>query len=282
MAHRYPQYLKRALRRVLAFAVSLGLGASSAACGQASVMAEAPDGPTITIGVSLDEPGVGLRHDGQYSGLDITVARYVAQVLGYARKQVNFMQVWPANADSMLSSGKAQMLVTSLPMDGTKREGVQSSKPYLLAQQDLLIRRDGRASITGLSDLKGKVVCSAAGSGAAANLKKAITGVLLRERDSYPQCVTALLIGEADAVSADDAVLSGLASAMGSDYLTLVGESLGLAVHAVQVPAGENELIRKIDDALAMMRKDGSLARALDALRDSTGYAQGSLPASAG
>ncbi|MCH4209840.1 transporter substrate-binding domain-containing protein [Bifidobacterium sp.] len=278
MAHNDLQRLTQSLRAALALVLSMALGLSMAACGQNAAMAGAPDGPTITIGVAFDEPGVGLRHDGQDSGFDITVARYVAQVLGYARKQVNFTQIWPSNADSTLRSGKAQMLVTSLPMDSAKRKGVQSSKPYLLTRQDLLIRQDDRTSITGFADLNGKVVCSAQGSGATQNLKTKIPGVIVHERNSYPQCVTALLIGEADAVSADDAVLSGLASAMGKDYLALVGDPLGQAAHAVQVSSGENELIGKINDALAMMRRDGSLVKALDALRGGTGYAKGVLP----
>ncbi|MCI1650493.1 transporter substrate-binding domain-containing protein [Bifidobacterium tibiigranuli] len=265
-------------RRMLCAALAVMLTAAAAGCGAAAGAAGEPDGPTISIGVALDEPGVGWLHDGEYSGFDVTVARYVAQALGYARKQVNFTQIRPADASAALHSGEAQMLVTSMPMDGTQPKDVQGSHPYLLTQQDLLVRTGDRPAIAAPADLNGKIVCSAQGSGAGARLREKAPGVIIRERESYQQCVTALLVGEADAVSADDAVLSGLAFSTGKGYLTLVGQPLGTVLRSVQVKAGEDELMSKINAVLDTMRKDGSLARALDAMRDATGYRGGSVP----
>ncbi|KAE8126538.1 MULTISPECIES: transporter substrate-binding domain-containing protein [Bifidobacterium] len=265
-------------RRMLCAALAVMLSAAAAGCGAAAGAAGEPDGPTISIGVALDEPGVGWLHDGEYSGFDVTVARYVAQALGYARKQVNFTQIRPVDASAALHSGEAQMLVTSMPMDGTQPKDVQGSRPYLLTQQDLLVRTGDRPAIAAPADLNGKIVCSARGSGAGARLREKAPGVIIRERESYQQCVTALLVGEADAVSADDAVLSGLAFSTGKGYLTLVGQPLGTVLRSVQVKAGEDELMSKINAVLDTMRKDGSLARALDAMRDATGYRGGSVP----
>ncbi|MEE8736756.1 transporter substrate-binding domain-containing protein [Bifidobacterium subtile] len=276
MAHRWRR--QRRLRRMACAMLVLAMTSSAAGCGVVAGASGEPDGPTISIGVALDEPGVGWLHDGEYSGFDITVARYVAQALGYARKQVNFTQIRPGDAPAALHSGEAQMLVTSMPMDGTQPSGVQSTKPYLLTQQDLLVRTGDKPAIIAPSDLNGKIVCSAQGGGAAARLRQQAPGAVIRERQSYQQCVTALLVGEADAVSADDAVLSGLAFSTGKGYLRLVGQPLGEVLHSVQVRAGEDELVKKIDVVLDTMREDGGLAHALDAMQDATGYRGGSVP----
>ena len=69
--------------------------AGVAGCGtsiEVSVPGQA-DGPVLSIGVALDEPGMSWYHNGAYSGFSVQVAQYVAKVLGYANKQIVFRNV---------------------------------------------------------------------------------------------------------------------------------------------------------------------------------------------
>ena len=62
---------------------------------------------------------------------------------------------------------------------------------------------------------------------AADNVRNLAEDVTVSERDTYPQCETALMIGQADAIAADDAIAAGLASNRGGRYLKVVGETFG-------------------------------------------------------
>ena len=68
-------------------------------------------GPTIAIGVAADQPGLGFLHGGEYSGFDISVAQYVANTLGFAKKQIVFKQVLPSTRVSSLEDGTVDMVV---------------------------------------------------------------------------------------------------------------------------------------------------------------------------
>lgn len=242
------------------------------ACGTGITLVGQPDGPTLAIGISTNSPGVGLLHDGEYSGFDVDVAQYVAQQLGYAKKQIIFVPVTPATANEMLTSRKVDLVVSALSMNEQEREDTQYIGPYLMTQQDLLIRKSDAKTITGPASLQGKHVCTVSGSGAGENITKEASAAIIQERDSYLQCVTSLMVGESDAITADDAVISGLVTTKGKPYLMRVGQPIAQAPHAIRVYPDNVELGNKILTILRKMVQDGSWSKAADRMKTSIQY----------
>ena len=148
------QSVNHALTRTMAACMVLALGLPGlAACGagQADSSIIQPNGPLLTVGVASDEKGLGFWHEGTYEGLEADVARYVAQKLGYAKKQVVFKQVSPANRLQRLADGEVDMVVAGVPMpdsasySGTKQivasdDSAQYAGPYLTTPQSVLVR----------------------------------------------------------------------------------------------------------------------------------------------
>lgn len=264
--------LRVRLRRLCAALMGLAIIASTGACSAFTPTGTQPDGPTIAVGVTADVPGLGFWHQGTYSGFDVDVATYVAQVLGYAKKQIRFEPVTPATISAKLNDGSIDMAVSALPLDVQARNAAQFAGPYLAAGQDLLIRKQDAGSIVAAASMSGRRVCVAKGSGAEVNLIALAPGVKVQQRDTYPQCVTALLVGEVDAVTADDAVLTGLASGKAAQYLTTVGRPFANVWHGVRVQRGDTELTEKITAALRGMIDGGDWRRAANAMRGVTGY----------
>ena len=132
------------------------------------------------------------------------MAKYVAKTLGYAEKQIVFKQLSPAMRASALTDGTVDMVVDSFSMDGTHDGEADVAGPYLTVRETLLIRSDSASEITGTDSLSDKTVCAVAGSAADDNIRNRTknTRTTVAERDTYPQCMTALMIGEADAVAA--------------------------------------------------------------------------------
>ena len=246
----------RRLHRILTMALCPLLATTMlAGCGPtARATANMPEGPAITIGVAADMPGLSRFHDGSYSGFDINVATYVANQLGYAKNQIIFRSVTAANYQDKLSRRTVDFVAAPLPIGtGASSADATYAGPYLNAKQGLLIRTADTKRITSTASLADRNVCTVTGSGAAASIQRRQPAAHIQERDTYLQCVTALLVGEADAISGDDAALAGLAANEGSAYLHVVSDTFGSSLHAISVKTGERALAAKIDTILKQM-----------------------------
>lgn len=262
------------IRNIAAMLCAASIVVGVSACGTSiSVVTNGQaQGPTITIGVATDQPGLGLLHGKDYSGFDITVARYVAQYLGFADKQVVFAKVIPSTRVSALTSGDVDMVVDSFATNTDHDNEVTFAGPYLTVRRDLLIRADDKDGILSVDDLDGKTVCTARGSISGSDMRNLTDKMTVEERDTYPQCVTALMIGEADAIISDDVILTGLAADRGGGYLKVVGEPFGEQSYGIAVRNGKSELVGQIDAALKAMVADGSWSSAVQALKQDIGY----------
>lgn len=154
----------------------------------------------------------GFSAWGEYSGFDISVAQYVANTLGFAKKQIVFKQVLPSTRVSSLEDGTVDMVVDAFAADDVQDGEVELAGPYLTVHAALLVRSDSAGTITGTDDLAGRTVCVAKGGIPSYSVRNLAEDVTVSERDTYPQCETALMIGQADAIAADDAIAAGLAS----------------------------------------------------------------------
>ena len=265
----------RTPRRILATVLCCALAAASlTGCeGASDASANLPEGPTITIGVAADMPGLSRLHDGSYSGFDVNVATYVANELGYAKKQIMFRSVTVSDYSKRLNDRFVDIVAAPLPIGITSSDDATTfAGPYLSAAQGLLVRADDADTITGTDDLAGHTVCTVTGSGASDGIRSLQPKARIQERATYLQCVTALLVGEADAVSGDDAALAGLAANEGSQYLHVVSGRFGTSLHAVSVKAGEGALASKIDAILKQMVTSGTWRSFADEMTNQLGY----------
>ncbi|TPF94864.1 ABC transporter substrate-binding protein [Bifidobacterium sp. UTBIF-78] len=283
-------------RFVTVTAAALVAGLTLAGCGQVRVttVTGAPEGPTIAIGVSADEPALGVWHDGAYEGFDVDVAKYVATELGYANKQIVFKQVRPGTRQSMLDDGSVDMVVASWPITAASSAAVEFAGPYLETGMGLLVRADDYEGGAGdgaegrnrgatddgdaadakaepkPDDFAGGVVCAVTGDETALAVQREHPETTLQERDSYAQCVTALQVGAADAIASDLAILSGLRAANGPQYMAMIAGE-GTVRYGIAVGKGNPQLAQKIAEALQDMVEDGTLAAARTELRRRTG-----------
>lgn len=250
-------------RKALAFLTSLALTLSLSACGQDAVQYDVSSiGPKIHIGISFDQPGLGFVQSGNYQGLDVDVAKYIVHELGYSSTQIVWEQVQPIDRERMLTQGKVDMILAGYSITGDRQKVVDFAGPYFLAGQDLLVRRT-QHEITGIDSLSDKRVCVAAGSSSADVLRRRAPLARLEEREQFTECITALLSGDTDAVSADDFALAGLSAVRGGDQLRLVGAPFTEEHYGVAVGKNDPQLVAIINAALQKMFKDGSWKNAL-------------------
>lgn len=180
------------------------------ACGGDGEGGAEGDGDGITIGTKFDQPGLGLKDGDTYVGMDVDVARAVAEKLGYTEDQITFKESPSAQRETMLETGQVDMIFATYSITDSRKEKVQFAGPYFVAGQDLLVAAD--SDIAGPEDLDKKLLCSVTGSTSAVNVQEAVPGVQLQEYASYSECVEQLANGTVDAVTTDDVILAGFAA----------------------------------------------------------------------
>ena len=256
--------IRRIARRALAALAAVACTMSLAACG-------ADESGKIRIGIKFDQPGLGFKKSGTYVGFDVDVAKYVAKKLGYSEDEIVWKEAPSKQREAMLQNGDVDMILATYSITDERKNAVSFAGPYFVAGQDLLVRKDDH-SINGPEDLNGKRLCSVTGSTSAATVKeKFASEVQLMEQPGYAECATALFSGIVDAVTTDDIILAGLASAS-RGKLRVVGKPFTQEYYGVGIKKGDTALAKKINAAITEMIKDGSWERAIADNTEGTSY----------
>lgn len=253
------------------------------ASGAVSAVTGQPQGPTITIGVATDLPGLGYWHDGAYSGFDIDVAVYVAQALGYSSRQIIFTQVEPQDRARVLDDGSTDMVVAGFAITDESMQQVTVAGPYLEVRPAVLVHQqdtktdmlpDTLSSAEALDALRAHdmTLCAAQGT-AVHTMIEHYQPSALRDYRTYGQCMTALMAGSVDAIAGDDVTLPELIRERRAQYRMVVDDDAADQMeYGIAVARGRDELAKKIASTLRTMVKDGSWQRYVDNNLEPLGY----------
>lgn len=250
------------LRKVTVFATTaLVLSLAATACGSSDKddSGSGSGGSKIKIGIKFDQPGLGLKQpDGTYAGFDVDVATYVAGQLGYKPAQIEWVETKSADRENALARGDVKFIAATYSINDERKQKVDFAGPYLLAHQDLLVKKD--STIAKATDLNGKNLCSVTGSTSAQNIKDKIAPKAnLRENAGYSECIAALQSGAVDAVTTDDSILAGFASQdKFKGQFKLAGLKLSNENYGIGVKKGDSATVTKINTALEKMVSSGA------------------------
>lgn len=257
----------RIMRAAVAAVCTVACVLSVSACGADD------EAGKIRIGIKFDQPGLGFKKSGTYVGFDVDVAKYIAKSLGYSEDQIIWKEAPSKQREAMLQNGDVDMILATYSITDERKKAVDFAGPYFVAGQDLMVRANDD-SIKGPQDLNGKRLCSVTGSTSAKVVKDRFAKeVQLMEQPGYAECATALLSGIVDAVTTDDIILAGLASAS-RGKLKVVGKPFTEEYYGVGIKkdAGSKEFATKINAAIEEMEKTGEWERAIENATEGTGY----------
>ncbi|NBE98405.1 glutamate ABC transporter substrate-binding protein [Nonomuraea sp. KC401] len=253
---------------VVTLATACGGGQES----YASVVDKAKNAKKLVVGVKADQPGLGLRTpNGDFSGFDIEVAKYVAKQLGVEEKDITWKETVSANREAFIEQGQVDMVVATYSITDARKQKVSFAGPYFVAGQDLLVRA-ADAALNGPEALNGKKLCSVAGSTPAQKVKTEYAKeVQLQEERTYSACVDRVLGGQLDAITTDDVILAGYA-AQHAGKLKVVGKPFSTEKYGIGLKKDDTAGRKAVNDALEKMFSDGSWTKALQASVGSSGF----------
>lgn len=230
-----------------------------------STMAKLAEAGKVTIGVKIDQPGIGFRKPGETlpEGFDIEIARILAGALGIADSDVQWKETISDNREPFLQSGEVDMVAASYSITDDRRDVVGQAGPYYLTGQQLLVREEDKDKITTPDDMSGIKVCSVEGSTSLATAEEKY-GAEPVPLGTYSECVDQLENGTVDAVTTDGSILLGYA-ALNPDKLEVVTEPFSEERYGIGYKKGDTEMCQFISDTLKQSYDDGTWAKAFEA-----------------
>lgn len=185
------------------------------------------DRGVLRVGVKNAVIGFGFQDTltGEYSGMEIDLARKIAESLGV---DVEFTAVTAATRGELLDSGDLDCVLATFTITDERRKSWDFSTTYYTDHVTVLV--ENSSDIKSLKDLEGKVVGVSSGSTSARSLVSAMIengvikgegfdkdtfdaatwkeGVSFQQYDDYPTISTALSANEVQAFCVDKSILA--------------------------------------------------------------------------
>jgi polar amino acid transport system substrate-binding protein len=182
-------------------------------------------------------------------GFDIDLFNAIAEKAGLEVEWIN-VEWDPLLAG--VAQGTYDAAISSITIKEERKADMDFSDPYYVAGQIIVAKTD--SDITGAAGLVGKKVGVQSGTTGDDELS-AMDGVELTGYDEIGMAFVALMNNQVDAVVCDTPVASGYVNKY--DTLKTVGEVLTTEEYGIAMPKGSDELMKKVNDALAEVVADG-------------------------
>lgn len=224
-----------------------------------STMAAIQQRGRLVVGVDQNTFLFGYRNPatGQLEGFDIDIAREIARAIFGDPNRIDLRVVDASQRESELQSGRVDLVVRTFSITCSRKQNIAFSTVYYNAKQRILVLKG--SGIDSAAALSGKRVCAAAGTTSLATLYALDPRPELVSVSTWTDCLLMLQQGQIDAISTDDAVLSGLARQ--DPTVEIVGESLGVEPYGVGVNRDHADLVRFVNGVLDRLREDGTWER---------------------
>jgi len=238
---------------------------------EGSTMATLAEEGKITIGIKIDQPGIGFQEPGADApeGFDIEMGRIIAGQLGIDDDGIEWKETISDNREPFLENGEVDIVLASYSITDDRREIVGQAGPYYVTGQQLLVREDDKEEITGPDDLAGVKVCSVEGSTSLATAQDEYDADPV-PLGTYSECVSQLENSTVDVVTTDGAILLGYA-AENPDELEVVGEAFSEENYGVGYQLDDTEMCEFITESLQKAMDDGLWAEAFEATLGQSG-----------
>ncbi|MFJ3199180.1 glutamate ABC transporter substrate-binding protein [Streptomyces sp. NPDC086989] len=232
---------------------------------EASLSPSAGDGPTIerirkagklVAGVDQNSFKWGYRNpvDGRLDGFDIALVKAIAKDILGDENAVIYRAIPTSQRVPALQDGRVDVVVRTMTINCKRLEDVAFSTAYFEAGQQVLAPKG--SPITGYdASLKGRRICTAAGSTAEAALKAQPYGSVPVSVPNQLDCLVRLQLGEVDGIITDNALAAGQAAQDPS--VRLVGSPFTKEFYGVAMKKDASDLVRRVNKVLENYRAGG-------------------------
>lgn len=187
-------------------------------------------------------------------GFEVEIAEEIGRRAG---KKIEFVQAQWDTLIPALKRGDFDMAMSGIEITDERKAEAAFSQPYCVYTEQLVVRAED-TTITKLEYLKGHAVGTLAAC-AAERVLKNTPGIEVKSYDDNVRPYDDLAIGRVDGVLLDLCIATYYAKP--NPKLRFAGEPFAPGYYGIAVRQDDKTLLKQIDDALAAMKKDGTLEK---------------------
>ncbi|MCB2412684.1 amino acid ABC transporter substrate-binding protein [Demequina sp. TTPB684] len=191
---------------------------------------------------------------GDLTGYDVEVARAVAEELGV---EARFEETqWDA-IFAGLEAGRFDVIANQVSITPDREETYTFSQPYTYST-GVIVVPEGASDITSFDDLEGKTTAQSLTSNWHTLAQE--SGANIEAIEGWAQAAALVEQGRVDATINDKLTFLDYQKQTGNTGLVIAAETEDFSRSAFALAGGSNALAKAIDDALAALADDGTLA----------------------
>lgn len=213
----------------------------------------------LVVGLSADyapyEFHQTIKGQDQIVGFDVSMAKEIAKDLGVK------LQIKEMAYDALLGAlktGKIDMVISGMSATPEREKEVNFSKPYLYAQQEVLIRKVDKEKFSNITDFSGHKVAAQKGTVQADLAMQELPGAKPVLLTKFTDAILQLQSGKVDAIVVEQPV--GQAYADHDKSLVMLPMNFATkygAGAAIALPKGADVLTSQVNGIVDRVTKDG-------------------------
>jgi glutamine transport system substrate-binding protein len=231
------------------------------ACGSSKSTSSKKSGDgdnTILVGADTTFPPFESEKDGKITGFDIDMINAIAKEEGL---KVKFKTMAFDGLIPSLQANSIDVAVAGITIKTSRMKSVDFSNAYYKSGLSVLVKKD--SDISSFDDLKGHVIATKKATSSADYAKaNGIDANNIKQFQNIDQAYQTLETGGADAVIFDNPVNADFKSK--HDDVKIVGGLLTGEYYGIAVSKKKSELVKKINDGLAKIVKNGEYQKLFD------------------
>ncbi|SEQ74887.1 MULTISPECIES: cystine ABC transporter substrate-binding protein [Pseudomonas] len=250
--------MRTALRRYFTFAsLALALGISVNAYAE-DLLKEVKQRGTLVIGLEGTYPPFSYQDEnGKLTGFEVEFAQALAKEMGVQPK------IQPGKWDGLLAaldSKRLDVVINQVTISEERKKKYDFSTPYTVSGVQAMTRKNEQDTIKKPEDLANKKVGVGLGTNYEQWLKENVPQADVRTYEDDPTKFQDLRVGRIDAVLVDRLAAFEMAAKTGNQFVP-AGEPFNRQESGVAERKGNPEFHAAIDQAIAKMKADGTLAK---------------------
>lgn len=248
------------LRRRL-IAAGIGLALASALVGQSyaadDLLQQIQQRGVIKVGLEGTYPPFNFQDEsGKLTGFEVEFAEALAKQLGVKA------EFQPTKWDGILAaleSSRLDVVINQVTISEERKKKYDFSKPYTVSGIQVLTRKGQEGQFNEPADLAGKKVGVVLGTNYEQWLKDNVPDADIRTYDDDATRNQDVRVGRLDAILGDRLAAFELIAKTG-DRLAVAGQPFAPQAAGVALRKGNPQLLAAIDEAIATLRAEGTLA----------------------
>jgi polar amino acid transport system substrate-binding protein len=204
------------------------------------------------IGVKCDSPPFGyIDIRGEHAGFDIDIARAFSRFAFGRTNRVNFECAPSAAREPLLTTGRADLVISTFTYTADRDTRIDFSRPYYKASGRLLVPNG--SPIRNLNDIRGRRVATTDSSIYHRWMKNCFQNTEVVTTDGVTASVLRLKQGRSDAVMWDDTVLAPIAAT--DPNLQMTNDVFLVGPYGIGIRQGFTAMKKWVDSRLGIMKK---------------------------